>query len=137
MNRKLSQVPIPRVGREVTKVTDARARAKGKWQSKFLQVLAETPSVKAACVAAGVSRMTAYRYRTEDAEFAEQWHDAIRQSVDDLEAVAFKLAAEGDSSLIQFILKSHRPEIYRDTQRHEVGLLGGVVLLPPKEKGDE
>jgi hypothetical protein len=134
MSRKSEQIPISRA---VTKVTDARARAKEKWQKKFLHVLAEIPNVKAACVAANVSRMTAYRYRSEDAEFAEQWHDAIRQSVDDLEAVAFKLAAEGDAGLITFMLRCHKPEIYRDTQRHEVGLLGGIVLLPAKEKGAE
>jgi hypothetical protein len=137
MNCESRHLPISRLGRAVTKVTDARARAKGKWQKKFLQVLAESPSVKAACLAAGVSRMTAYRYRQSDPEFAEEWQDAIRQSVDDLEAVAFKLAVEGDAGLIQFLLRCHKPEVYRDTQRHEVGLLGGIVLLPAKEKGAE
>jgi hypothetical protein len=81
--------------------------------------------------------MTAYRYRDIDPDFARDWQLAIRHSVDDLEAVAFKLAAEGDTGLIQFLLRCHRPEIYKDTQRHEVGLLGGIVLLPPKEKGSE
>jgi hypothetical protein len=130
-------MPTPSASRAVTKVTDAHARATGKWQKRFLEVLAETPSVKAACLTAGVSRMTAYRYRHSDPEFAEQWQDAIDQSVDDLEAVAFKLAVEGDAGLIQFMLRCHKPEVYRDTQRHEVGLLGGIVLLPAKEKGAE
>src|SRR6516162_6789433 len=107
------------------------------WKEIFLRALATTPSVKSACAAARVSRMTAYRYRATDAEFAEHWQNAIRHSVDDLEAVAFKLAAEGNAGLIQFLLRCHRPEIYKDTQRHEVGLLGGIVLLPPKEEGSE
>ena len=107
------------------------------WKKIFLQALATTPSVKSACAAARVSRMTAYRYRDIDPDFARDWQLAIRHSVDDLEAVAFKLAAEGDTGLIQFLLRCHRPEIYKDTQRHEVGLLGGIVLLPPKEKGSE
>lgn len=107
------------------------------WKSRFLAALAKIPSVKTACASAGVARMTAYRHRRADEQFARDWDWAIQHSVDDLEAVAFKLALEGDISLIQFLLRSHRPEIYRDTQRHEVGLLGGVVLLPPKEKGDE
>src|SRR6516225_3374838 len=113
-------MPTPSASLAVTKVTDARVRATGKWQKKFLQVLAEAPSVKAACLAAHVSRMTAYRYRHSDPEFAEQWQDAINQSVDDLEAVAFKLAAEGDAGLIQFLLRCHRPERYKDTQRREL-----------------
>jgi hypothetical protein len=124
-------------------VTDARARAAGKWQERFLRVLAKTPSVKAACLAAGVSRMTAYRHRGTDAEFAEQWQDAIRHSVDDLEAVAFRLAADGDAGLIQFLLRCHRPEIYKDTSRRELTgadgkpLAGKIIFLPAKEAGDE
>jgi hypothetical protein len=81
--------------------------------------------------------MTAYRYRSTDAQFAEQWQDAIQASVDELEHKAFQLALDGDSNLITFMLRCHKPEVYRDTQRHEVGLLGGIVLLPPKEKGAE
>jgi hypothetical protein len=87
--------------------------------------------------------MTAYRYRDIDADFARDWQLAIRHSVDDLEAVAFKLAAEGDVSLIQFLLRCHRPEIYRDTQRRELTgadgrpLTGKIIFLPPKDSGDE
>jgi len=81
--------------------------------------------------------MTAYRHRHADPEFAEQWQDAIQHSVDDLEATAFDLARAGNESLITFLLRCHRPEIYRDTQRHEVGLLGGIVLRPAKGEGAE
>jgi hypothetical protein len=87
--------------------------------------------------------MTAYRHRDVDANFARDWQLAIRQSVDDLEAVAFKLAAEGDAGLIQFLLRCHRPEIYKDTARRELTgadgrpLAGKIIFLPPKESGDE
>jgi hypothetical protein len=129
--------------RAVTKMTDARARATRRWQTRFLKALCQSPSVKAACSAAGISRMTAYRYRDADAEFAENWQYALQQSVDDLEAVAFKLASEGDSNLIQFLLRAHRPEIYKDTQRRELTgadgrpLTGKIIFLPAKELGDE
>jgi hypothetical protein len=88
-------------------------------------------------VAAGIDRATAYRHRQEDEAFAEQWIDAIQASVDELEHKAFQLALAGDSNLITFMLRCHKPNVYRDTQRHEVGLLGGIVLLPPKEEGAE
>jgi hypothetical protein len=120
----------------------SEGRASG-WKKIFLQALATTPSVKSACAAAGVSRMTAYRYRDVNADFARDWQLAIRHSVDDLEAVAFKLAAEGDAGLIQFLLRCHRPEIYKDTQRRELTGAGGrplagkIVFLPPKDSGDE
>ena len=48
---------------------------------------------------------------------------------------AFKLAGEGDSQLIQFILKSHRPAIYRE--RIETAVAGGIIFLPAKTEGAE
>lgn len=39
--------------------------------------------------------------RKDDPQFAAAWEDAIAGSVDELEAVAFKLASEGDSSPYQ------------------------------------
>ncbi len=108
-----------------------------RWQGKFLQALRETPSVTHACLAVGISRFTAYHHRKQDAEFAEQWQDAIGQSVDELELKAFQMALAGDSNLITFMLRCHKPEVYRDVQKHEVGLLGGIVLLPAKASGDE
>src|SRR5260370_15211523 len=100
-----------------------RASRLTKWKQRFLRALQKTPNIKVACTAAGVSRQTAYQHRKSDVAFAEAWQDAIEASVDKLEAVAFKLAEKGDSNLITFLLRCHRPETYRDTQRHEVGLL--------------
>ncbi len=108
-----------------------------RWQQRFLASLREVPNVTSACAAAGVSRQTAYRTRDSDSEFREAWQSALDASVDELEARAFQLALEGDSRLVEFMLKSHRPAIYRETQRHEVGLLGGIVLLPAKKEGAE
>ena len=108
-----------------------------RWQQTFLRALRQLPSVRDACRAARVSRQTAYRHRKANPEFAELWADAIAHAVDDLESVAFALAKAGDSSLISFLLRCHRPEVYKDTQRHEVGLVGGIVFLPQKAEGSE
>ncbi len=113
------------------------AKRIARWQRRFLESLRATPNVKAACAAAGVSRQTAYRTRDGDSEFREAWQSALDASVDELEARAFQFALEGDSRLVEFMLKSHRPAVYRETQRHEVGLLGGIVLLPAKKEGAE
>jgi hypothetical protein len=120
-----------------TNTSRARTRNTARWRSLFLQALRQTPSIKHACKAAGIVRTTAYKHRKEDQDFAAQWEDAIQASVDELEHKAFQLALAGDSNLITFMLRCHKPEVYRDTQRHEVGLLGGIVLLPAKEKGEE
>jgi hypothetical protein len=120
------------------KPTTIRARSVisvRRWQQKFLRALSQTPSVKHACRAAGVSRQTAYVHRAADRAFAADWQDAISASVDELESVAFKKAAEGDSHLITFLLRCHKPEVYRE--RSELAVAGGVIFLPTKQKGDE
>lgn len=122
----------------MTKLTTATtAKRIERWQERFLASLRETPNVKAACAAAGVSRQTVYRTRDADLAFREEWQSALDASVDELEARAFQLALEGDSRLVEFMLKSHRPNVYKDTTRHEVGLLGGIVILPPTRAGSE
>ena len=75
--------------------------------------------------------------REQDAEFAEAWQEALDASLDELEATAFKRAKEGDSQLISWLLRCHRPSIYRDTQRTEHAVLGKIVfMLPEKEERD-
>ncbi len=107
------------------------------WKKRFLTSLRKVPCVKSACASANVSRQTAYRTRDGDSAFREAWQDALDASVDELEARAFKLALEGDSRLVEFMLKSHRPDRYKEVQKHEVGLLGGIVFLPAKQEGAE
>ncbi len=120
---------------ELTLADRTRARPLRKWQKIFLVALRATPNVKAACLAAKVSRQTAYVHRKENPFFRDQWLDALESAVDELEAVAFRLATEGDSSLISFLLRCHRPEIYRD--RQEVAVAGGIIFLPQKKEGSE
>ena len=112
-----------------------------KWQRKFLQVLRRVPNVRAACRACGRDSRTAYIHRKRNLQFAELWQQAIDASISDLEARAFELALKGDSresiELLQFMLRCHRPEVYRETSRHEIGLAGGVVLIPAKKDEPE
>jgi hypothetical protein len=124
------------------------SRARGsltthRWQQKFLRTLRKTPSVKHACLAAGVSRSSAYRQRDADTVFAERWDSAIAESVDEIQRVCFQRATEGDANLIMFLLRCHRPEVYRDVARRELTgadgrpLAGKIIFLPAKGEGDE
>jgi len=70
-----------------------------------------------------------------DPAFAAAWLDALGYAVDDLEHRAFTLAAQGDPRLIEFMLRCHRPEVYRE--RSELGVVGGIVLIPAKMPGAE
>ena len=116
----------------------SRARTRvGLWRPAFLRALAKTLSVTLAAKAAGVSRRTAYDHRELDPAFAEKWDDALNQSLDVLEHEVYQRALKDDAQLAMFLLKAHRPSIYRETQRHEVGVLGGIILIPAKENGAE
>jgi hypothetical protein len=116
----------------------SRARTRlGQWRATFLKTLAKTPSVTMAAKAAGIPRRTAYDHREKDPEFAQAWDDALNQSLDVLEHEVYQRALKDDAQLAMFLLKAHRPSIYRDNQRIEHALLGGIVLLPPKQEEPE
>lgn len=88
------------------------------WRWIFLQRLAETCSVSAACLKAGVSRHTAYRHREKFPKFRKRWDEAIEMGVELLEITARNRALNRDDPashiLLMFLLKAHRPHQYRD-----------------------
>jgi hypothetical protein len=111
----------------------------GRRRTLFLETLAATGNVSAAARAAAVARSTCYRSRQVDPDFAEAWADAAEEAVDQLEAEARRRALEGverplvgagklirdddgkvvmvreyNDRLLEFLLKAHRPEKYRD-----------------------
>lgn len=102
------------------------------WKQKFLEELASTCNVRAACVAANIARTTAYAHRHSDVAFAEAWDDALDDALDDLESEARRRAKDGveepvfhlgkevakvrkySDGLLMFLLKAYRPERFRD-----------------------
>jgi hypothetical protein len=114
----------------------SRARTRtGKWQPLFLRALAKTPSVTFSARAAGVARRTVYAHREQNPEFREKWDDALNQSLDILEHKVYQRALKDDAQLAMFMLKAHRPSVYRE--RTEMGIVGGIIFLPAKAQGGE
>src|SRR6266550_2019859 len=111
--------------RNTSNSSRARARYVARWQASFLKALRAAPNVAHACRVAHVDRVTAYRHREENEVFARKWEEALSASVDRCEEKAFDMAWKGDSQLLQFILKAHRPETYRE--RIEAAVAGGIV----------
>lgn len=99
-----------------TKVTpSARKKTRRRdWRPLFLNAIATEGTVKQACAVAGISRQHAYRERQANEEFAIAWHDAIEDLVDGLERKAVEVALTGDTRMLEFLLKAHRPERYRE-----------------------
>lgn len=90
-------------------MSDKRDRQK----KRFITTLAAQGTVYHAAQAAGVSRWTAYRWRQEDLEFADQWDEAIENAVDAVENVIYQRALGGDVIAAIFYLKAQRPK-FRD-----------------------
>lgn len=70
-----------------------------KWTSArraaFLAALAETGNVSRAARAAKASRSRAYQLKAEDADFADEWNDALEIATDALDAEARRRAIDG------------------------------------------
>ena len=114
-----------------------RPRADG-WspevQARFVEALADTGLVSAACAAVDMSEQSAYRLRrAPGAEgFARAWDAALDAAADHLQAVAFSRAIEGvdvpvfdrdgcrigskrqyNDRLLMFLLRAYRPDRFR------------------------
>ena len=85
----------------MTNVTDKK--------KKFIDTLEAQGTVLRAAKAAGVSRMTAYRWREADHELASLWDDAMETAVDAGESALYQKAVNGDTICMIFYLKAHRP----------------------------
>lgn len=106
------------------------------WHPAFLAALRNSGNVRAACQAAGCSREIAYRHRRLEEDFAAQWDEALEEATDVLEGEARRRALSDSDTLLIFLLKSHRPDVYRETSRREItGADGGPVEM--RELSDE
>jgi hypothetical protein len=123
----------------VTKVTVEKIR-------DFLDVLRETANVSRAAKAIGVSRKTVYELRKTDKDFASDWDDALAESLDYLEEEARRRAFHGadkevfyqgvacgvvkeySDSLLIFLLKSRRPEVFSEKVRQEITGKDGAAI---------
>ncbi len=114
--------------------TPPRARA---WRARFLETYRQTGNVRLSADAAGVSRFTPYKAAKADPEFAEQWQQAGEDALDALEAVARQRAMRTSDTLLIFLLKSLRPDRYRERldvrveMRREVERIAAAEGLDP------
>lgn len=84
------------------------------WRDDFIEVLSSTLNVRAACLAAGISRSNAYKRRDNDPEFREAWDEAVDNACDLLEGVYFSRALKQSDRALEFLLKANRREKYGD-----------------------
>lgn len=61
----------------------------------FIEALQRDPSVSAACRHAKIGRKTAYQWRDKDAEFADEWEDAVAQCHDEARSSIYQRGIVG------------------------------------------
>lgn len=116
---------------------------KGVWKPLFLEHLRETANVSRSANFAGVNRRTVYTERGNSETFREAWDDAVEEGMDFLEEEARRRAYEGtlkpvyqrgdkvgeirefSDTLMIFLLKGRRPDVYGDRVKQEVTGKGG------------
>jgi len=97
---------------DLTKITPK----KKDWPIKFLEALAEYGVVSYAADAANISRTHAYHVRKKNVAFRKAWDEALEKSVEKLEQEAHRRALNKSDTLLIFLLKSRKPEVYRERQ---------------------
>ena len=120
------------------------ATAEKDWRPAFLEAFAKYGLVIAAAKEAGVARSTVYHERQRNEEFALAWADVEEWSTEEMEQEARRRAVMGvqepvyyrgelvghvrkfSDTLLIFLLKARRPEIYRETIVH-TGRDGGPI----------
>lgn len=147
---------------------DPKVTAKQK--ELFLEAFAQTANVSYACEVAGTTRRSAYNWREKDKDFSDKWDEAYETAVDRMEEAARSRAVDGvrkrkfwqgeeikvrneetgkmepyleveySDQLLMFLLKSHRPDRFREkydlnVSEHAVdkaieGLLGELADSP-------
>jgi len=90
----------------------------GEWQDAFLAVLRGSGNIRHSCEKAGIARSIAYKWRKEDKNFADKWNEAKEDAIEALEYEARTRAIKGSDVLLMFLLKSLRPEKYRERYEH-------------------
>lgn len=108
-----------------------------KWMRPFLEAFEMFHTVADACKAANVGRSTVYRHRVADEDFALAWLDVETLTTELMEKEAFRRATKGlvrnvydargnllreelifSDTLLIFLLKGRKPEVYRDRVDH-------------------
>jgi hypothetical protein len=120
----------------VSKRTNSGLLAK-EWKAAFLTALGEHGMVTLACQTIGIGRSTAYEARQSDEQFALAWADVEELTTEKMEREAYRRAVEGvqrdvlfqgdkvgeerhySDTLLIFMLKSRRPDRYRDNVKIE------------------
>src|SRR4051794_25478936 len=93
-----------------------------KRKSVFLTALRAGNTISASAALAGLGRTALYQWRNADPALCRAWDDAVEEAIDLLEAEARRRAMKQSDLLLIFLLRHHRPALYRPPR--QVGISG-------------
>lgn len=106
----------------------------------FVTLIADGLNFMEACEALHLDRSTAFRWRQADPEFAQACRDALKVSIEKLEAEAERRALHGSDKLLMFLLERRAPDKYHIAQKLEhsgsVDLAAAVMAARRRANGD-
>jgi hypothetical protein len=89
------------------------------WQSVFLSSFKQCGNITKSSGDAGVTRQAVFYAYKRHPDFRVLYEEAKEESIERLEEVARKRATDSSDNLLIFLLKSMRPEVYREVVRNE------------------
>ncbi len=106
---------------EVAQVDKVRSK-----KDRFLEIYLDTKIIYKACDAVGISRSCFYKWKDEDAEFAEKLSEIEERVLDDLEALARRVAPMEPAVLIFMLKTKGKSRGY--VEKQEVAHSGGMQV---------
>lgn len=92
----------------------------------FLRELARNGSVRKACLISGFTRHQIRGFMRDDEEFAQDYQDALEDSLDRIEERGTDMARNGDDKMVKFFLEVKR---YKKSSDIEVGDIKPTVTV--------
>ena len=128
MMNKYTSYTLKKRGDNMGKITSAQ-------YEKFLELLAQCGNITIAAEGAGISRKSIYNKINSDLDYSERVEEAKGEAVERLEHVARQRAERGSDVLLIFLLKSLRPDVYRDnykgiTQQYPGDYIIDLSMIP-------
>lgn len=97
--------------------------------ANFLAKFAQHGVVGTACAYAGLRKLTVMDWMKKYPEFKEKFDEIQDLFVDGLEQVAMDRAKSKSDSLLMFLLKAQRRDVYGDKKEVELSAKEGVKLI--------
>jgi hypothetical protein len=96
------------------------------WEARFLELYKASGNVTLSARGCGINRNSVYYRRDQHPQFAEIMDAAHIEAVEGLEATAWQRAKTQSDTLLIFLLKALKPEMYRENIK--ITIEGGVSV---------